>query len=180
MLLGERRSRTWESQGGVQLGPGEAVCGQAGHEVTEGSPCPPPPALSRPTCGRLSNSAAFPPVGALGQSRGCRQAGARPVLCVHILVSPERCSLWSPEGASMGVSWSKQRESKPSPLPPAVLWEAALAAPRRNCELRSRCPPSTSQSKGLNISLKTLQCLGNQLNGLSVQLLRSRVHSLAF
>lgn len=60
MLLGERRSRTWESRGGVQLGPGEAVCGQAGHEATEGSPCPPPPARSRPTCGRLSSSAAFP------------------------------------------------------------------------------------------------------------------------
>lgn len=58
--------------------------------------------------------------------------------------------------------------------------EGGTSCPEEKLPTQVVLPPITSLSQGLNISLKTLQCLGNQLNGLSVQLLMSQAHYLAF
>lgn len=64
--------------------------------------------------------------------------------------------------------------------PAGPLKPKAVPTSVENANTGYAAPGCPFKARGLKFSLKTLQCLGNQLNGLFVQLLMSRVHYLAF
>lgn len=146
-------------------------------------PAPPPLASSPAHCGSLSNfgNFSFPQQwkptgkswnGGVRWSEACasvhcpgvseKMLFAVPRWCQHVclLGQAEKGQTKAPE-ASWGAGGSASRPAK------KLLTQGTLS-------------PLDLSKQGLNISLKTLQCLGNQLNGLAVLLLRSRVHYLAF
>lgn len=155
--LREKRSGTFlgqAGQGGGWLGPGTIRRSPAwpGESTPQRAPRVSPSCRLTHTPVKAGQSQATflsPISGNRWESPGTTgQLEVGPALHHLTSASPRRCSLWSPDGASMHVSRNRWRESRSQAPKVSCDVGGKLAAQHRNCQLRSCRPHRPLKARG--------------------------------